>query len=120
MSRDPIIAVHDVLEEIEVLHGIARRMTLETFKADPIASHAAACAIQIISEAVRHIPDDWLTEHPAEPWAQIKGIGNRIRHEYFRLDDAILWEIITKQSHALKTVMQALLDRHADPTQKRE
>jgi Protein of unknown function DUF86 len=24
-----------------------------------------------------------------------RGIGNRIRHEYFRIDDAILWEIIT-------------------------
>jgi uncharacterized protein with HEPN domain len=120
MTRDPIIAIRDVLREIEVLHGIAERMTLEAFKADPIASHAAAYAVQIISEAVRHIPDAWLAEHPAEPWAQIKGIGNRIRHEYFRLDDAILWEIVTTHSHALETVMQALLARHADAVQERK
>jgi uncharacterized protein with HEPN domain len=88
-------------------------MTLESFKSDPIAKHAAAYAIQIISEAVRQIPDDWLADYPTEPWAQIKGIGNRIRHEYFRLDDTILWQVITLDSHALKTVMQALLERHA-------
>jgi uncharacterized protein with HEPN domain len=99
------------------LQGLAQRMTFEAFKADPVASHAAAYAIQIISEAVRHIPEDWLAEHPAEPWAQIKGIGNRIRHEYFRLDDAILWDIVTTHTHALKSVMQALLERHADTSQ---
>jgi uncharacterized protein with HEPN domain len=120
ITRDPLIAVRDVLREIEVLHGIAQRMTLDAFKADPIASHAAAYAVQIISEAVRHIPDDWLAEQPTEPWAQIKAIGNRIRHEYFRLDDAILWDIITAHSHALQAVMKALLDRHAGPTEKSE
>jgi len=118
MAHDPIIAVRDVLAEIELLHGIAGRMTLQSFKADPIARRAAAYAIQIISEAVRHIPDDWLADHPTEPWTQIKGIGNRIRHEYFRLDDAILWQVITQDSHALKTVMQAMLERHAGPKQE--
>jgi uncharacterized protein with HEPN domain len=39
--------------------------------------------------------------------------GNRIRHEYFRIDDAILWEIITTYTHALKSVVEAMLARHA-------
>ncbi|MGE0119925.1 MAG: DUF86 domain-containing protein [Dongiaceae bacterium] len=112
MTGNPIIAIRDVLAEIELLHGIAGRMTLPSFRSDPIARHAAAYAIQIISEAVRHIPDEWLADYPTEPWTQIKGIGNRIRHEYFRLDDAILWQVITQDSHALKSAMQSMLDRH--------
>ncbi len=88
-------------------------MTLQTFRNDPIMRRAAAYAIQIISEAVRHIPDDWLADFPTEPWAQIRSIGNRIRHEYYRIDDAILWEIVTTDTHALKTVMEAMLERHA-------
>lgn len=115
MAHDPIIAIRDVLAEIEILHGIAGRMTLQSFKADPIVRHAATYAVQIISEVVRQIPDEWLADYPTEPWAQIKGIGNRIRHEYFRLDDAILWQVITPDSHALQTVMQAMLARHAGP-----
>jgi uncharacterized protein with HEPN domain len=74
---------------------------------------AAAYAIQTISEAVRHLPDDWLADYPTEPWGQIKGIGNRIRHEYFRLADNILWEVMTIDTHALKTVLEAMLSRHA-------
>jgi uncharacterized protein with HEPN domain len=113
MSKDPKIAIQDCLVEIAILHQIAARMTLQTFRSDPIARRAAAYAIQTISEAVRRIPDDWLADFPAEPWGQIRGIGNRIRHEYYRIDDAILWEVITTDAHALKTVMESMLKRHA-------
>jgi uncharacterized protein with HEPN domain len=113
MSKDPTIAIRDCLMEIAILQQVAARMTLDAFRNDPIARRAAAYAIQTISEAVRQIPDDWLADFPTEPWGQIKNIGNRIRHEYFRLDDSILWEIITSDADALKTVMEKMLARHA-------
>jgi len=110
MPKDPTIAIRDCLAEIAILHEIEGRMTLQAFR---IVRRAAAYAIQTISEAVRQIPDDWLADFPTEPWGQIRGIGNRIRHEYFRIDDAILWEVITTDTHALKTVMESMLARHA-------
>lgn len=113
MAKDPVIAVQDCLAEIAVLHEIAARNSLDTFKDDPIIRRAAAYAIQTISEAVRRIPDDWLAHYPTEPWTQIKAIGNRIRHEYYRLDDAILWQVITVHTHALKAIMEELLARHS-------
>jgi uncharacterized protein with HEPN domain len=113
MAKDPVIAVRDCLAEIEVLHDLALHNSLETFKDDPIVRRAAAYAIQTISEAVRRIPDAWLAEFPDEPWAQIRGIGNRIRHEYFRLDDAILWQIITRDAPSLKLVMEAMLAKRS-------
>jgi uncharacterized protein with HEPN domain len=113
MAKDPTVAIRDCLAEIAILHDIAARMTLATFRADPIVRRAAAYAIQTISEAVRHLPDDWLADYPTEPWGQIKGIGNRIRHEYFRLDDTLLWEVMTTDIHALRTVLEAMLTRYA-------
>ena len=100
MTNDPVLRIRDVLREIEILHDIEQRYNMESFSASPIAHHAAAYAIQTISEAVRHIPDDWLADHPAEPWAEIRATGNKIRHEYFRVEAAILWEIITRYSPA--------------------
>jgi uncharacterized protein with HEPN domain len=70
VPKDPTIAIRDSLAEIAILHEIAARMTLLTFRNDPIVRRAAAYAIQTISEAVRRIPDDWLAEFPTEPWAQ--------------------------------------------------
>jgi uncharacterized protein with HEPN domain len=95
MTRDPTIAIRDCLAEIAILHEIAARTTLQASRNDAVARRAAAYAIQTISEAVRRIPDDWLADFPTEPWGQIKAIGNRLRHEYFRVDDAILWQVMT-------------------------
>ena len=46
MPKDPIIAVRDCLTEIAILDDIAARMTLRSFRSDPIARRAAAYAIQ--------------------------------------------------------------------------
>jgi len=114
MPRDPTIAINDCLAEISLLRELAARLTLSTFRTDPIARRAAAYAIQTISEAGRQIPDGWLADFPNEPWGQIKRIGDRIRHEYFRIDDAILWQVMTTDAPALETVMEAMLSRHAE------
>jgi hypothetical protein len=37
---------------------------LQALRNDPIVRRAAAYAIQTISEAVRHVPDDWLADFP--------------------------------------------------------
>ena len=61
MPKDPTIAVRDCLAEIEILHRIEASTTLQAFRNDPIVRRAAAYATQTISEAVRHIPDHWIS-----------------------------------------------------------
>jgi uncharacterized protein with HEPN domain len=113
MPKDPTIAIRDCLAELELLERIGSTITLDIFRRYPIARRAAAYAIQTISEAVRHIPDEWLADYPTEPWPQIRAIGNRIRHEYFRLDDLILWSVITTEAPVLRHVLESMLDRHS-------
>jgi uncharacterized protein with HEPN domain len=43
------------------------------------------------------------------PWTSIIGIGNILRHEYQRLDDAQLWEIATVHLPALEPVIERML-----------
>jgi uncharacterized protein with HEPN domain len=113
MAKDAAIAIRDCLAEIAVLEEIASRVALDEFKSDAILRRGAAYAIQTVSEAVRSIPDEWLADYPAVPWSEIKSIGNRIRHEYYRLDDAILWQIITTETNALKAVLEDMLAKHS-------
>ena len=113
MPHDPTIAVRDILGEIEFLQATAARMSFDEFKQDGAACRAVAYSIQIISEAVRHIPDEWLADYPDQPWAAIRGTGNKIRHEYFRIDEAILWDIATKHCVPLKDAMVDMLAKRA-------
>lgn len=113
MPHDPVIAMLDIERELIFLAEVARNHTLESFKDDGTAYRASAYSIQTISEAVRHLPDDWLANYAEIPWAAIKSAGNKIRHEYFRLDDVILWKIVTDDGPALRAVLQAMLAKHS-------
>jgi uncharacterized protein with HEPN domain len=44
-----------------------------------------------------------------QPWPEIAGIGNLLRHEYHRIDDLIMWKIAVESLPALRPVIVALL-----------
>lgn len=111
--KDELIPLHDILTEIAFLHSVRDRATLETFKASS-ADLRAAYSIMIISEAVRRISDDWLAGHPEVPWHAIRAIGNKLRHEYQRVSESILWGIITTHSDVLKPAIADMITVHSE------
>ena len=48
--------------------------------------------------------------HSEAPWNAIIGIGNILRHEYQRVDDRRLWEIVTVHLPELRPVIMAMID----------
>ena len=51
---------------------------------------------------------------PSQPWADIRGMGNRLRHAYDRIDLNVLWNTIRDRLPSLKSdVEQALLHLEA-------
>jgi len=111
--KDDLIALHDILKEIEFLHSIRDRATFETFKANPADVRAASYSILVISEAARRIPDAWLAEYPDVPWHAVRSIGNKLRHEYQRIGETILWGIIATHAAGLKSAVEGMLDNRS-------
>ena len=58
MPKDPTIAVRDCLAEIAVLQGIPARMTLESFRGDPVVRRTGAGGARP-DRAVQIGPDGW-------------------------------------------------------------
>ena len=63
---------------------------------DYLTLRAVERAIQIISEAAKELPVELRRTEPGAPWSDVIGIGNLLRHEYYRIDrtaiQAILFE----------------------------
>lgn len=58
--------------------------------------------MKIIGEASKNVPAEIQNEFEDIPWQKIKGIRNRIVHEYFAVDISIIWFIITNELLSLK------------------
>jgi uncharacterized protein with HEPN domain len=45
------------------------------------------------------------------PWREIASIGNVLRHAYHRVDDEVIYVIVTRQLGPLETAVRRLLDQ---------
>lgn len=70
-------------------------MDLDSFLNDAKTIRAVAFELITMGEAVRAIPVEFKQDHPTIPWANIQGIRNILVHEYYRLDEEILWKTVT-------------------------
>jgi uncharacterized protein with HEPN domain len=101
--------LQDILDNIAIVSGAVVGRDFDSFAVDPVLRLAIERAIEIISEAVRHIPEELRNKHPAIPWRNIIAIGNKLRHEYQRIDPDIIWEIAQKHLNDLRPVVEAMI-----------
>ncbi len=66
---------------------------------------------EIICEAARKIGPEVETLCPGLPWAQIRGMGNRMRHEYDELSTVVLWGVIREDLPPLRAACLAALEK---------
>jgi len=84
--------VEDILICAQNISQFTAGMSLENFLDDPRTVRAVAFEFTTMGEAARVIPVDIQERYPDVPWGKMQGIRNVLVHEYFRLDEEILWK----------------------------
>ena len=57
--------------------------------------YAVVKNIEIIGEAANMLTSDFQTSHAETPWKQVKGMRNYTVHEYFQIDDIVVWDVVS-------------------------
>ncbi len=91
-----------ILSAIERVRRYTQGKTYEDLVADDMMYYAVVKNIEIIGEAANMVTSDFQDAHPDTPWKKIKGMRNYIIHEYFQVDDIVVWEVATKDLPALQ------------------
>ena len=108
-SKSPRLRLLHIRDEIEGVTEALQGASFDAYRKSYMLRRAIERALQIISEAARTLPPELLARYPEAPWTAIIGIGNILRHEYQRLDDKRLWEIVTTHLPQLRPVIQRML-----------
>jgi uncharacterized protein with HEPN domain len=109
--RIPSVVMGDILRCIEHIEIYTAKLTLDDFSTNFMAIEACLYNIQIIGEAVNHLADDIKTANPQIPWTLIKGMRNRLIHEYFGTDLPLVWNTIKNDLPGLTKELKAIQDR---------
>lgn len=101
----------DMIKAAERALGYVQGLTYEQFAADRKTVDAVSYAIVVIGEAANALKDVGPDLAPELPWADIRGMRNRVAHEYFGVDVKVLWETVREDLPALLAALRALLER---------
>lgn len=110
-AKLPQVRLRHIIDSIdgivEATAGLDASEIMESF----VLMRALERSVQIISEACKELPAELRSSDPTMPWSDIIGIGNILRHEYHRVRDETLLDILRVHLPALRLVAMTMLER---------
>ncbi len=107
--RDWRFRVRDILAAVRAIGAYTDGMTYEEFCADQRSVDAVVRNLMTMGESIRWIPEPVLLAHPAVPWRTMRGVRNVVVHEYFGVDDSILWATVRHELPPLTPLLEKVL-----------
>jgi uncharacterized protein with HEPN domain len=74
-----------------------RGLSFDEFTSNFMVVEACLYNIQVIGEAVSKLPEEVKKDNPDIPWTLIKGMRNRLIHDYIGTDLEVVWNIIVNE-----------------------
>jgi uncharacterized protein with HEPN domain len=109
-KHDPTASLADILENLEQIQGYVDGLGREAFGNDTLRRDAVERCLERVCEAAFRLGAMAAELAPNQPWGDIRGLGNRLRHAYDRIDLDILWNTVRDRLPSLKAdVERALL-----------
>jgi uncharacterized protein with HEPN domain len=91
-KHDPADCLADIVENAERVESYIAGMDRMAFELNGLVRDAVERCIERICEAAYRLGGQAEELVPNQPWGQIRGMGNRLRHAYDRVDLAVVWE----------------------------
>lgn len=106
MSRDAKVVIEEIF-----IDGALDSQNLRSFSSNKTLKLASQRAIEIISEASRHLPPELIATEPHINWRKVRDMGNFLRHEYHNVEDQIVWDIAMNRLDELRAALARMLAR---------
>lgn len=101
-SSDPGNRFADIIKNIDAIASYTQGMSREQFLSDSKTYDATERCLARISEAASKL--GLLAEElaPDQPWKEIRGLGNWLRHDYPNILGETIWKTVTEDLAALR------------------
>ena len=88
--------INDLIEACEDIAEFTKGMSFEDFCSDKKTVKAVIRSLEIIGEASKRMPIELRLDHPDIPWKQMAGMRDKLIHEYFGVDQRMVWQVVEK------------------------
>ena len=92
-----------MLENIEHIASYVAGINQVEFRGDGRTRDAVERCLERICEAAVRLGDQVAQLMPNQPWGEIRGMGNRLRHGYDRVSFTVIWHAVQDALRSLQT-----------------
>ncbi len=103
------VRLQHIIDAILAIESYTKGVTREEFAESSMMFNATLRQLEIMGEAANRLSENILTTHDEVPWARIIGLRNMVIHEYFGIDDKMIWNIIQYNIPPFKASVLAIL-----------
>jgi len=96
-KRSDTLYLNDVVDSINAIGNYIKDMDFDSFVKDRKTYSATIRELEIIGEAAGHVSSELKAAHPEIDWRTIKDFRNILSHEYFGIDNKIVWQIANEK-----------------------
>ena len=93
MNRS-LTALNDIVESMNRIDDYTKGVDYDTFLNNQMLIDAVIRNLEIIGEAARNVSEEARNKYPEIPWRNMIGLRNILIHQYFGVDESIVWEVI--------------------------
>jgi uncharacterized protein with HEPN domain len=118
MPPTPRERVAHILDAITTIEERVHGVDLQAFADDDQLHDSVLYQIARIGEAVANLDEATVARHPTIPWQQIRGMRNRVMHEYHSVSLRIVWNTIKVDLPVLRSAIEQELREEKKSTRR--
>jgi len=111
MSRDFKIYLYDIFDRANrILENTRDLKSPSELENDEWTEDAIVRNLEIMGEAAKQIPEEFCAKYPEVPWREMKGLRDRLIHQYFEVSLLIIWDILKNELPEIISNFQRIID----------
>ena len=111
-KRDTLLLLEDMLQAAQKIKLYTKNLNFDSFLLDDKTMDAVVRNFEVIGEAANRIDPDFRDLNPEIEWKRIRGLRNRIVHDYFGIDYEIVWNIVETYLDELIDWLDTIIDNN--------
>jgi uncharacterized protein with HEPN domain len=108
-KRELRVYLEDIFESIDKIDEYLKGVSAAQFENNFEKQDAVIRRLEIIGEAVKHIPNEVRVNYPEIPWKNIAGLRDIVIHSYFGVSSELIWRAAKEDLPALKVTIQKMI-----------